>query len=498
MGIIQRQAITNTIINYIGVALGFVNVIIVFPLFLSDEEFGLTRLVLSLLSVMAQLSSFGVMRIAVKFFPFFRKEQHKNNGLLVLLFLLAIAGSTIISLLYFLFKDTVLSFYNDDTGLFAAYYYWIPLGVLGMLVFMVFEAFLQSLKKTVFTNFLRNVGVRIFWLLALLMYYFNYISFYQFMVFYTLAFFTIAFICVIQLIAIKEFKFDFNAVYFRKRVIKPIVNYGAYTVFSGITLVIVVSVDTLMIGALLPDNKLENIAVYAVATYIVSVIMIPNSALSRIASPLLAIKWKAKDLNGVGEIYQKSALLMLFVGGLIYGAIALNVDNMLALMKPEYASAKWVIIILGAARLFSMSFGINHAILVITKFYRAETFLAIFLLVLVVITNLLLIPLYGIIGAATGTAIALTVFNVLLYFYIEVKYHLKPFSINTLKMLFFGITAFVPVLFIPKLIAENHILTMVIKTTLFGILYFIPVYYFKVSEDVNSLVDKYLSKLKKK
>lgn len=109
---------------------------------------------------------------------------------------------------------------------------------------------------------------------------------------------------------------------------------------------------------------------------------------------------------------------------------------MLALMKPEYASAKWVIIILGAARLFSMSFGINHSILVITKFYRAETFLAILLLVLVVITNLILIPLYGIIGAAIGTAIAITVFNILLYLFIEVKYKLKPFSINSIKMLF--------------------------------------------------------------
>lgn len=498
MGIIQRQAITNTIINYIGVALGFVNVIVVFPLLLSEEQFGLTRLVLSLLSVMAQISSFGVTRIAVKFFPFFRKEKYKNNGLLLLLFMLALSGSAIVSLLYFLFKDTVLSFYNDDSGLFSEYFYWIPLGVVGMLVFMVFEAFLQSLKKTVFTNFLRNIGVRIFWLLALLMYYFNYISFYQFMIIYTLAFFSIAFICIAQLLAIKEFTFDFNALYYRKRVLKPIVNYGAYTVFSGITLVIVLSIDTLMIGALLPENKLENIAVYAVATYIVSVIMIPNSALSRIASPLLAIKWKQKDLQGVGEIYQKSALLMLFVGGVIYGAIVLNVDSMLALMKPEYASAKWVIIILGAARLFSMSFGINHAILVITKFYRAETFLAILLLVLVVITNLILIPLYGIVGAATGTAIAITVFNILLYLFIEIKYSLKPFSLNTLKMLFFGVLAFVPILFFPKLIADNHILTMIIKTGIFGILYFIPVYYFNVSEDVTILVDKYWAKLKKK
>ncbi|HEY9082956.1 MAG TPA: hypothetical protein VIN73_06460, partial [Vicingaceae bacterium] len=160
MGIIQRQAFLNTFINYAGVVIGFVNVVILFPLFLSQEEFGLTRLVLSLISVMAQMSSFGVHRIAIKFFPIFRKEERKNNGLFLMLFLLSISGTIIISLIYFLFKQPILHFYQDEASLFNDYYKWIPLATLGMVVFIVFESFLQALRKTVFTNFLRNIVVR--------------------------------------------------------------------------------------------------------------------------------------------------------------------------------------------------------------------------------------------------------------------------------------------------------------------------------------------------
>lgn len=471
--------------------IGFVNVVILFPLFLNQEEFGLTRLVLSLISVMAQMSSFGVHRIAIKFFPIFRKEEHKNNGLFLMLFLLSISGTIIISLIYFLFKQPILHFYRDEASLFNDYYKWIPLATLGMVVFIVFESFLQALRKTVFTNFLRNIVVRVYWLVALFFYYKGYCSFYQFMLIYMLGYFFTAALCVIQLIASKELSFDINKRYLKLRLLKPMVNYGAYTIFSGLTLILVVSVDTLMIGALLPENKLTFVGIYAVATYIASVIFVPNIALARIASPLIAYDWRAKNLKNIDEVYKKSSVLMSFAGGIIFGAIAINIDEILALMKPEFAAAKYVVLVLGFSRLLSMTFGVNYAILVVTKFYRAETFLAIFLLVLVVVTNLIFIPIYGILGAAIGTGLAIVMFNSLIFIYIKHKIKLQPFSLKTLYMLLIGCVVGTITYFLPLTI-ENHILSIITKSAIFCFLYILPVYLLKVSEDINSVVDKYL------
>lgn len=491
MGIIQRQAFLNTFINYAGVVIGFVNVVILFPLFLSQEEFGLTRLVLSLISVMAQMSSFGVHRIAIKFFPIFRKEERKNNGLFLMLFLLSLSGTIIISLIYFLFKQPILYYYQDEASLFNDYYKWIPLATLGMVVFIVFESFLQALRKTVFTNFLRNIVVRVYWLVALLFYYKGYCTFYQFMLIYMLGYFFTAALCVLQLMANKELSFDVNKMYLKSRLLKPMVNYGAYTIFSGLTLILVVSVDTLMIGALLPENKLTFVGIYAVATYIASVIFIPSSALSRIASPLIAHDWRAKNLKNIDELYKKSSVLMSFAGGIIFGAIAINIDEILVLMKPEFTVTKYVVLVLGFSRLLSMTFGVNYAILVVTKFYRAETFLAIFLLVLVVITNLIFIPIYSILGAAIGTGLAIVIFNILTFIYIRHKIKLQPFSFKTLYMLIIGCVAGVITYFLP-LIIENHIISIITKSAIFCFLYTFPVYLFKISEDINSVIDKYL------
>lgn len=491
MGIIQRQAFLNTIVNYVGVVIGFVNVVILFPLFLSQEEFGLTRLVLSLISVMAQMSSFGVHRIAIKFFPVFRKQEHKNNGLFLILFLLSLTGTIIISLIYFLFKQPILHYYQDEASLFNDYYIWIPLSTLGMVVFLVFESFLQVLRKTVFTNFLRNIVVRLYWLVALFFYYKGHCTFYQFMLIYMLGYFFVAALCVLQLMVSKEFSFDINKMYFKTRLLKPMVNYGAYTIFSGLTLILVVSVDTLMIGALLPEDKLSFVGIYAVATYIASVIFVPNTALARIASPLIAHDWRVKDLKNIDEVYKKSSVLMSFAGGIIFGAIAINIDEILALMQPEFAAAKYVVLVLGFSRLLSMTFGVNYAILVVTKFYRAETFLAIFLLVLVVVTNLIFIPIYGILGAAIGTGLAIVMFNLLTFIYIKQKIKLQPFSLGTINMLLIGGVAGAITYFLPLSI-ENHILSIIMKSAIFCFLYILPVYIFKISEDINSVIDKYL------
>lgn len=493
MGIIQRQAFLNTIVNYLGIIIGFVNVVILFPMFLSQEEFGLTRLVLSLITTIAQVSSFGVHRIAVKFFPVFRTENNKNNGLLILLLAISTLGFSLLSLLYFSFKSNILEFYKDDSALFSNYYAWIPLATFGFLLFLVFESFLQALRKTVFTNLLRNVIIRIYWLGTLLLYYYGLCTFFQFMLIYMLGYFLTAALCIVELLKINEFVFDSNPNYYKIRILKPLINYGAYSILSGVTLILVVNVDLLMLGALMPENKLESVGVYAIATYIVSIIYIPASALTRISSPIVSYDWKHKNLQNIADFYKKSSVILAFLGAIIFGCIALNLDDLLALMKPEFAKAKYIILILGMARLFDMASGLNLVILTVTRFYRAEAILAVFLLLLVVITNFIFIPIYGVNGAAIATAAVFLFFNVIVYIYIWKKLNMQPYSWATLVMLGLGSIAAIIVYFLPIQL-ENRIILITIKSALFIGLYALPVYFFKISSDINAVVDKYLKK----
>ena len=81
MGIVKRDSIAITILSYIGVVVGYVNKILLFPNFLSEEQVGLTSILVSLAVMYAQFSALGINSTVVKFFPFFRTPDKRHNGL---------------------------------------------------------------------------------------------------------------------------------------------------------------------------------------------------------------------------------------------------------------------------------------------------------------------------------------------------------------------------------------------------------------------------------
>ena len=72
MGIVKRNSITITILSYLGIVVGYVNKILLFPNFLSEEQVGLANILVSMAVMYAQFSAMGINSTIVKFFPFFR------------------------------------------------------------------------------------------------------------------------------------------------------------------------------------------------------------------------------------------------------------------------------------------------------------------------------------------------------------------------------------------------------------------------------------------
>jgi O-antigen/teichoic acid export membrane protein len=79
MGIIQKQGIANTIISYLGILIGFVNILILQPYMLDPDEIGLTRILFSLATLFATIFPLGLNGVIVKFLPEYRDEKG-NKG----------------------------------------------------------------------------------------------------------------------------------------------------------------------------------------------------------------------------------------------------------------------------------------------------------------------------------------------------------------------------------------------------------------------------------
>ena len=102
MGIIIRQSIKGTLVTYIGAFIGFLTTFFILAKFLSAEEIGLTRVLFEAASLLCGFALFGVSSSAIRFFPYFKSEDGKNNGFFFYLMAFPFIGSIIFIVLYLL------------------------------------------------------------------------------------------------------------------------------------------------------------------------------------------------------------------------------------------------------------------------------------------------------------------------------------------------------------------------------------------------------------
>ena len=95
MGIVVRQSIFTTIISYVGVLVGFVNVLYLFPKFMEPEQVGLLRSVQDAAILFSPFAQFGLSHSLIRYYPQFVKERHERGGFLSLILLMSLGGFVI-------------------------------------------------------------------------------------------------------------------------------------------------------------------------------------------------------------------------------------------------------------------------------------------------------------------------------------------------------------------------------------------------------------------
>ena len=188
---------------------------------------------------------------------------------------------------------------------------------------------------------------------------------------------------------------------------------------------------------------------------------------------------------------------MLLIAGLcIFGLIFLNLDSLLNLL-PKGAvirEAKYVIFLLGAAKLIDLATSINGHIINFSKYYRFGLYSLIFLGALNILLNLIFVDLYRINGIALATLVSLALYNVGKLIYVYYRFRLLPFTKRTWQACLLAISSILLAWLIPG--TGIDLLDMVLKTTIFLTTFLGPVLYFRFEPDINSLVEEYLGRIK--
>jgi O-antigen/teichoic acid export membrane protein len=157
-----------------------------------------------------------------------------------------------------------------------------------------------------------------------------------------------------------------------------------------------------------------------------------------------------------------------------------------------------VILFIGAARLFDMATGVNGEIILQSRYYRFNLISVAMLAVLIIGTNYIFIPLYGINGAAFATALSVFLYNIIKFLFLWIKFRMQPFSVKTIFIvLIAGVTFFAASLVpAPKDEFITTVLNILFRSAVITCLFVSLTYAFQVSEDANNLARLGLEKLR--
>lgn len=495
MGIVVKQSIYNSIASYIGIVIGAINTIVLFPNFFTADQFGLTRVLAAASALFCSLSLLGIPGLTIKYFPYFKNKESKHNGFLFFIMLVPLVGYIVVLILSYFFKQDVIGFYSDRSSLFGEYYNYIPLLIFYLIYFNVFDAYLRALYKTFIYVFLQNVVLRLIWMVLIMLYYFEYLNFDEFMFYYVNAHALLLVVEIIYTAYIKElFVFpDFRK--FDRSILKKMAAFSLFVLLGSSSGMFANTIDSLMIGALIPEG-LSSVAFYSVALYIGAFIMVPYFSIVRIANSIISEAWKKDDTAKIAGIYKQSSVNLMIIGCLLFLGIWLNADNIFEILPKDYVEAKYVLFFIGLAKLYDVCTGVNGSVIQFSSFFRLMLYFNGLLIALLVATNYWLIPLYGIEGAAIATLISVFTVNTIRLLIIKAKMNILPFTIKSALVPLIAITVYAIVYFIPAF--DHFIIDAVVRSLIIIVLFVPTVYAFNISEDFNRLIDKSLKLVKLK
>lgn len=485
MGIVIRQSIKATIVNYVGAFIGFLTTMFVVTKFLRPEEIGLTKVIYEVSFLFASLAQLGTSASAMRFFPYFRDPEKNNNGFFFYLLVMPAIGSVVFLSLYYLFRKPITDFFIRNSSLFVDYYNYVGILIVFLVFWMVFETYSNLLMRIVIPKLIREIGVRLLLVTVYLFYAFHYFRLNGLVAGY-IAVYGVAMLLTlwyVSRIGTLSVRHDFS--FIDKPLRLKILKYTLYLIAGTLGGTIISQLDIFMVSSQL---GLSFTGVYTIAFYMAAVIEMPARSISTISAPLAAAALKENDLVKANELYKKVSLHQLIAGSTLFLLIWINIDNIFAIIPNGnvYETGKWVVFFIALSKLVTVTLNFGGTLISFSRYYYWGLYFTFFLVALTIYTNYLLIPLWGMSGAALATFLTCLISYSWQQWIVLRKVKGNPYTRNTFKQIGLIGVLFVVNYFLPRW-TDHPWVDGCYRTLVIGILWAVFIYYFRISEEINSL-----------
>jgi O-antigen/teichoic acid export membrane protein len=487
MGLIVRQSIKQSSIHFVGVAIGALSTLFIYPQ--NPYIYGLARFLLDAATFLAPFALFGMSILPIRFFPKFKDPSSNHNGFLLLVLGISFFAMALFALVFFLSEDAVLAIIKPKDPTYSKYFYWImPLTILSATISLLYNYtsnFARIAVPYIFSNFFLKIGLPA----IILLIWFEMISLLVFMRLLTCILLISSVGLLLYLNSLGQLKISKINTNMLKKHGKEMSVYALFGLLGSLGGVMAFKIDSLMISSL---KNFESNGIYNIGLYISNIISTPTVAIAAIAGPIISEAWDKGDKKRIGSIYRDSSIMLLIFGFFAFLLIMYLLSDIMRLYpsKFDFSELRFVILFLALSNLVDMATSVNNQIIIYSDYYKFNLVAMILLGVFNVCLNyyLLVVQDLGITGVAIATSLSLFLFNLIKFIFIYYKFDLQPFSWATVKLLSIAVVIyFIITQFDFHFTIVGNVL---VKGLLITVLYLPTVYLAKISAQYNGYIDE--------
>lgn len=484
---VAQSAIIIFIGTIVNLLLGFLGRVI-FVRFTTQSEYGIYSLAFTLMSVFVTVSTLGLYEGTTRYIAKYRAENKSEyvQDTVISSIVVALISSVLISVVAYLGSDYIsMNIYHlpELSPVFKILLFAVPLSVLISIFISIFRGFGESKIKICLNEILRPV---------------TYLLFLAAVVFLRLSFIDMVFVYVISiLITFIAFLF-----YFIKKpplklkcnrlrinhVTKELLVNSIPLLAVSILLTVMSWTDTLMLGYF---STPEVVGMYNAAYTIASMLSVVINSVGFLYVPIISQLYSKNQIEELGVINSTSTKWSFMFTLPLFFLFFLYPDFILSFFyDSRYIEASTVFQVLVLGFITNAYFGLNyHTLMSIGKSYLLMN-CTLMSAILNLLLNLILIPPFGMVGAAIASALSFALIEI----YMTIKlYHLlkiHPFTNIYIRFTMLSILLISLFYFVKSLFFATF-WTTALSYSFFLLIYVISIIYTKSldKEDIKVLVE---------
>lgn len=421
MSVFKRQIIKGSLSNFLGIGLGVLNNIWLFPLAFTLEELGIYRWVERTAVLIAAVALLGMHRTYVRYQSQFKGDEASQFLSNIIAIVAAVAGISGIG--FTLFAGRIAELLDVPV---ADEIFTLGAVIAGSMTYTLGLSIASSAKRISVPFFLKNVGIRLTLLIGAYLVSKDHLDFSFWMKIFALVHMFVGLGVLFYSVLLKGIPLR-KPKPLNKGLSKELATFAGSGVIMAVMTMSLATIDSQMIASLM---SYEALGIYSIAFFIGSFVDGIRRPVSQALSPQFANLWNEGNTDAIAKMYGRTSRVLMAVALASFLLIVPNIEFIFSLIpNPErFEDAKSVVVLVLLSRVIDYSFGSNGELLSNGPYFKWNLVAISGLVALLIGLNYVLIPIYRLDGAGYALIISYAVFNIAKAVYLYLKENMQPFS----------------------------------------------------------------------